>query len=464
MKTLVGILVAALLVAPVVPADEVDRHVLSSLEALRVPGASVAVVRHGRIVKAGGYGLANIETGSPATPHTVYEIGSMTKQFTAAAVMMLVEERKIDLDARITRYFPEAPGWWGEITVRHLLTHTGGIQNHVAVPGYLAAFRTNLFFEDTPSHEELLGMFYALPREFEPGRTWAYDNTGYYLLGIVLEKASGRGYYDLLEERIFRPLGMSSTRSTDPRPVVPRRASGYEWVGDRWENRRALVPAIGFSAGSIASTVDDLARWDEALSAGKLLNRSSLEAMWTPARTSRGEVAPFDYGFGWFLETYGGRRDVAHSGGTPGFSSTIHRFVDDGLTVIILTNHADLILDQLALDIAEVYEPRLRPGPAVASDERTTVRHRGVFTDLLRGRVEPGAFTEPMRIHLGTATGRSFFKWYASRGELSSFVPMSQDDAGACRVFRYRVGLGAGSYRFSFRIAADGRIVQIYPW
>jgi len=158
-------------------ADAIDRYVTSQMQRLHIPGASLAIVRDGHIIKAQGYGFANLELKAPATKKTVYEIGSNTKQFTAAAIMMLVEEGKVALEDSITKYFPEAPQGWRNITIRHLLTHTSGIQNHVAVPHWLDVFKTNLAFETTPTRDELLNMFFKLPLEFQPGESWAYDNT-----------------------------------------------------------------------------------------------------------------------------------------------------------------------------------------------------------------------------------------------------------------------------------------------
>jgi CubicO group peptidase (beta-lactamase class C family) len=340
--------------------DQIDDYIMAQVRQLHIPGVSLAIVRDGRTIKAQGYGFANIELKAPATKDTVYEIGSNTKQFTAAAIMMLVEEGKVRLEDPITKYFPEAPQTWRGITIRHLITHTSGIQNHVAVPRWLDVFRTNLAFETTPTRDDLLKMFFKLPLEFQPGETWAYDNTGYYLLGIVIEKASGKSYWQFLDERIFKPLGMTATRSTDPQPIVPNRASGYEWKNDHFENRPVLLPAIGFSAGSLLSTVEDTVKWDGALYGEKLLKKSSLDQMWTATMAKDGADAPFNYGFGCFIDSYHGNRLVQHSGGTPGFSSVIYRFLDDKLTIIILTNHSDRIVDQLAIDLAGICLPALK--------------------------------------------------------------------------------------------------------
>src|SRR6266566_2468920 len=276
-------------------ADKIDDYVTAKIKRLHVPGASLAIVRDGHITKAQGYGFANLELRSPATKETVYEIGSTSKQFTATAIMMLVEEGKVRLDDTITKYFPEAPQAWRDVTIRHLLTHTSGIQNHVAVPHWLDVFRTNLAFETAPSRDELLKMFFKLPLEFQPGETWAYDNTGYYLLGIVVEQASSKSYWQFLDERIFKPLGMTDTRSTDPRPIIPNRASGYEWQNNSFENRSVLTPFVAFSAGALLSTAADLAKWDAALYTETLLEKSSLEQMWVPAKINNGATAPFSY-------------------------------------------------------------------------------------------------------------------------------------------------------------------------
>jgi D-alanyl-D-alanine carboxypeptidase len=267
-------------------ADNIDDYISARMRRPHIPGLSLAIVRDGRVTKVQGYGFANLELKERATKETVYEIGSNTKQFTAAAIMMLVEEDKVPLEDSVTKYFPDAPQTWRGITIRHLLTHTSGIQNHVAVPHWLDVFRTNLAFETAPLRDELLKMFFKLPLEFQPGETWAYDNTGYYLLGIIIEKVTGKSYWQFLDERIFKPFEMNATRSTDPQPIIPNRASGYEWKNDHFENRPILLPPIAFSAGSLLSTVEDMAKWDAALSTGKVLKQSSLEQMWTPALTN----------------------------------------------------------------------------------------------------------------------------------------------------------------------------------
>ena len=465
-KIIVFTIVLIFCVSAAAKGDVIDSYIETQMRALHIPGVSLAVVRHGQIIKAKGYGLADIEANSVATPKTVYEIGSMTKQFTAALVMTLVEEGKISLDDRLTKYFPDAPPAWGRITVRHLLSHTSGIQNHVAVPGYLDIFKTSITSKTFPARDELLKEFYKLPAEFQPGETWAYDNTGYYLLGVIAEKTSGKDYWQLLDERIFKPLGMNASGNTDPRPVVANRASGYEWVKDGFENRPVLTPHVAFSAGSVLSTVEDLAKWDAALYGEKLLKKSSFAQMWTPARTNGGAAASINYGFGWFIDSYHGRRFVQHGGGTPGFSSVIYRFTDDRLTIIILTNHSDRFLDQLALDIAGIYVPALRrPEGKADPDPQVSLRLKEVMTGLSSGgKHDPDLFTPAMRIFLTTATGKSFWQWVAYHGALKSFSFSDREDDGKSRVLRYKVTLGDDHYWFTFKVMEDGKIAQIYWW
>jgi CubicO group peptidase (beta-lactamase class C family) len=447
-------------------ADEVDNYVESHLHQLHIPSASIAIVRDSQIIKAKGYGLANVELNVQASKDTVYEIGSMTKQFTATAIMMLVEEGKVSLDDPVKKYFPAAPETWQHITIKHLLNHTSGIQNHVAVPEFMNLFQTNVgLFQPSLTRAELIKLFFKLPLEFKPGETWAYDNTGYYLLGIIVEQSSGKSFWQFLDERIFKPLGMTNTRSTDPRPIIPNRASGYEWQNNSFENRSVLTPFVAFSAGALLSTAADLARWDAALYTETLLKKSSLEQMWASAKTNNGATAPFSYGFGWFIDRYHGHRIVQHSGGTPGFSSVIYRFIDDRLTVIILTNHADRIVDQMAIDIAGMYTPALRrPKESRDSEPQTTLKLREVLSNLLKGKHDVTLLTPAMNVFLDTATGKAFWQWFASHGELKRLTFSDRERADRANVSRYQVMLGENNYWVSFTKEADGRVAQVCFW
>jgi CubicO group peptidase (beta-lactamase class C family) len=440
------------------PRAEVDGVVDAAMQELHLPGLSLAVVEHGRVALLRGYGLADVEHRVPVSADTVFEIGSITKQFTAAAVLLLVEEGKVALDDPITKHLQGVPQSWTGITVRHLLNHSSGIQNYLTVSGLPDLTRL--------THDQIAAVFFdRLPLEFQPGETWSYSNSGYLLLGNVIEKASGKSYWDFLRERIFLPLGMTATRSSDPAAIIPNRASGYEWSRGRLERRPALTEAA-YGAGAVVSTARDMARWDLALRARRLLQRASYDQMWTPLRLAGGAWAPFNYGFGWTIDTWQGRRVIAHSGGTPGCSSVIDRFSEDDLTVIVLTNHGDRVIDQIALDIAGLFRPALaRPRvPGADPEPELTATLKRALLDLFAGRHDVARFTPAMRLFLQTGTGKGLWDWLSADGELRSFDFAGEERAGDHRIRRYRAVLGTAHRSFSFLLAPDGTIAQINWW
>ncbi len=329
----------------------VDAYMRAEMAKRHVPGASVAVVRAGKVVLAKGYGLANVELNVPATPDTVYEMGSITKQFTATAIMMLVEEGKLALDEKITHYLPDLPTAWSGVTVRHLLTHTSGIKSYTSVPNLFSLWRNDY------THAQIIQLVSGDPLAFPPGEKWDYSNTGYFLLGMIIEKVSGKAYSDFLTERIFRPLQMTATRVNDWSAIIKNRAGGYTWRFGALHNADFTSMTWPFSAGVLVSTVRDMAKWDAALYTEKLLKRANLQQMWTPVKLNGGSTFP--YGFGWDLEDYRKHKLISHGGGIPGFTSYIARFVDDKLTVIVLTNTDSADPDSMAHAIAGIYLPAL---------------------------------------------------------------------------------------------------------
>jgi CubicO group peptidase (beta-lactamase class C family) len=332
-------------------ADKIDEFVKAEMQKRRIPGLSVAVVRNGEVVKAKGYGLANIELNAPATPETIYQSGSVGKQFTAMLVMMLVEEGKIALDDHISKYIPDAPDTWKAITIRHLLTHTSGISNKLY---------EQINMRQDYSEDQLAKMIAALPLDFQPGEKWNYSNPGYVMLGIIIHKATARFYADLLKERIFAPLGMTTARLINEADIIANRAAGYRLVKGELKNQEWVSPALNTTAdGSLYFTVLDLAKWDAALYTDKLLKRASFDQMWTPVKLNSGKT--HDYGFGWFLNAANGHRLIEHGGAWQGFTTAIARYVDDKLTVIVLTNRAGANPEAIAHGIAGLYDPQLAP-------------------------------------------------------------------------------------------------------
>ena len=332
-------------------ADQVDDYVRAEMQQQKIPGLSIAVVRGGEVVKAQGYGLANVELNVAATPETIYQSGSVGKQFTATLVMMLVEEGKMNLGDPISKYIPDAPAIWQSVTLRHLLTHTSGLSNSLYT-------KINMWQDYT--EDELVKEIAALPLDFQPGDKWSYSNPGYLMLGVLIRKVTGKFYGDLLRERIFGPLGMTTARILDEADIIPNRAAGYRLVDGRLKNQEWVAPALNTTAdGAIYLTVLDMAKWDAALYSEKLLKRASLDLMWTPVKLNSGKTE--EYGFGWELGDIRGHRIIHHSGGWQGFTAQIYRYVDDKLTVIVMTNLAEGRPGKIARDLAALYEADLAP-------------------------------------------------------------------------------------------------------
>lgn len=294
------------------------------------PGAAVIVVQDGQVLLRKGYGKADLERDVPVSPEMVFRIGSITKQFTAVAVLQLVRDGKVRLDDPLSRFVPDFPGAAG-ITVEQLLTHTSGIKSYTNVPGFLAHVREDL----TPS--QIVDRVRAEPADFPPGTKWLYNNSGYVFLGMIIEKASGLSYADYLQQKLFTPLGLTHTRVGDENRIVPRRALGYE-KGPDGTLRHAgyLSMTQPYAAGAIESSVDDLARWNAGLLAGKVLDDKLLPLAWSDHRTSDGQ--PTSYGFGWQVSTEDGLRFIEHGGGINGFVSHGTLVPEKKLFVAVLHN------------------------------------------------------------------------------------------------------------------------------
>jgi CubicO group peptidase (beta-lactamase class C family) len=333
-------------------ADEVDDYVQAQMRTQHVPGLALAVIQNGQVVKEKGYGLADVERSVPVTPDTVFELGSITKQFTATAIMMLVEQDNIRLDDPLARFLTGLPDDWRGVTIRQLLSHTSGVPDFEAIMGYGG-------YRNVMSPAEIIALAAGKGIDFPPGTHWNYSNTGYYLLTMLLEKVSGETYAHFVQAHILTPLGMTHTRSSEPTAIIPNRSAGYAYENGRLENRDPMQPTASGGAGMLVSTVGDLVKWDASLSAQTLLRKSSYEQMWTDTVLTDGTLS--GYGFGWFVSSMHGHRSQEHSGGTAGFTTDIRRLPEDHLTVIVLTNCYQETADPAALasHIAQIYVPGL---------------------------------------------------------------------------------------------------------
>lgn len=326
MRTLT--LAALFVLVSLTHADEIDDMVKAEMKASNSPGLAVVVIKDGKVVKLGAYGIANLETGAEVKSDTVFRVASMSKQFCAAAALLLVQDGKWQLDDPISKHLESSPPAWANVTIRHLLNHTSGMPGFAPTDGF--SFREN------PSGDRYIAMLAKHPLKFQPGEKFEYSNEGYSILGILVGKVAGVPLDEFVRERIFKPVGMSNTSYYKLEDLVPNRANGYIWDKDRHKNAIPLRPYAMAGSGGIQSTVVDWVKWDAALHGETILSKSLKEQVWTPAKLNDGKESP--YGFGWNLRKIAGKTVVSHSGGTAGFTSNVVRHIDSKLTVVVLQN------------------------------------------------------------------------------------------------------------------------------
>lgn len=455
------LLIGAATIASPAAADALDDYVRDTMKRVKIPGLSLAVVRDGKVVRAAGYGLANVEHQVAAKPETVFQSGSVGKQFTAAAVMMLVEEGKVSLDDPLLRFFGQAPATWRDIKVRHLLTHTSGLTDYTdssAAKDALVDLRRDY------TEQELVQKAFSLPIEFAPGSQWSYSNSGYLVLGALIHNVTGKFYGDFLQERIFGPLGMGSTRIISEADIVPDRAAGYRLENGVLKNQEWVAPSVNTTAdGSLYLTVLDLARWDIALSREELLKRPSLAQMWTPARLANGSTYP--YGFAWALGEQRGHTLIEHGGSWQGFRAHIARYVDDHLSVIVLANLAEAPVGVIAHTAAGLLAPDLALPGRLAPRPDPKPQRTAMLKEALAGwgsfRFSPTMAAGLRAAWSGTAAEVSDRRSTSDRlAKLQSFEFLAEDDLKERhherrgelirRVVYYGTAAGdeAGLYRF----------------
>ena len=328
-------------------AEEIEDYVREQMNKQHIPGLTFAVTREGKLDRAEGYGMANLELQVPARPETVFQIQSITKTFTATAIMLLSEQGKLSVDDKITKHLSDLPGCWSEITIRHLLSHTSGIKDFINEP--------TIDLKQDIKAEDVIASLKDRALNFAPGEKYAYSNTGYHLLGMIIHKLTGQLWGDFVKERIFDPLEMNQTRVVSLSEVITNRAAGYVWEENRIKNGHYLAPSVlAYAGGGLRSTALDLARWDAALWSDKILQQSTLQQMWTSAKCNDGSNA--GYGFGWGVGEMQGHRFVSHTGShMTGFKTIIMRFLEDKLSVIVLTNQRNADQTAIAKGIAGFY-------------------------------------------------------------------------------------------------------------
>jgi CubicO group peptidase (beta-lactamase class C family) len=360
-RTLVAVLIC-LLILPFHPtaasqpatSDPIDDYIHAQMQKRKIPGLALLVVRNGHIERAQGYGFSNVELQVPVKPETIFQSGSMGKQFTAMAVMMLVEQGKLSIDDPLTKFFPDAPATWKQVKVKNLLSHTGGFTD----------YPKNFDMRRDYTEDQLLKIVEGIPLAYPPGSKWSYSNLGYLTLGVLIHRVSGQFYGDFLHDRVFEPLGMTATRVISEEDIIPNRAAGYRLVKGELKNQEWVSPKVNTTAdGSLYFSILDLAKWDAALRERKFVSPESYKLMWTPFVLNNGKPNTDGYGFGWFIGNTNGRRVIEHRGSWQGFNTNISRYVDDGLTLVVLTNLEGAHPGDITHHVAGLLIPALMPSP-----------------------------------------------------------------------------------------------------
>ncbi len=433
----------------------IDEFVTREMEQQRIPGLSLAVTINSELIFTKGYGLASVELKSPALAESVYEVASITKQFTAVAILELARAHKLTLDDTLGHLLPGGPDFWNHITVRNLLTHTSGIPDFD--DGNVFDVRRDY------SEDELVHLAAGLPLKFATGSRWSYSNTGYVLLGIIVHRVSGKAYGDFLREGIFSPLHMVNTRVNSESDIIPFRADGYRLEDGVLKNQEFLASGLrGLGDGGIVSTVVDMAKWDAGLQSGALLPPEVWQEVFTPVALNSGKTFP--YGFGWFIREQGGHPYYEHSGNLQGFASHFLRFPRERVSVVVLANLSQADAFEIAHGVASLIRPDLKPSadaPIEDHEPAVTARFREVLGGLRAGKLLEKAFTDDGRNAYNADVLRDIQANLAKLPPFGELVLIGRLDVGDDVEYRYWVQVGAQKWLLEAALDADGKIERM---
>jgi len=428
----------------------IDSVVQAVMTRQKIPGVAVAVVKGGTVMLAKGYGEANVEHHVPVSPATLFQSGSVGKQFTSAAVMLLVEDGKIGLGDSITKYFPNAPAAWRGITVRHLLTHTSGIPDYTT---------DAMDYRRDYTEDQLEQMAFGLTPEFPPGSRWNYSNTGYVLLGIIVHKASGKFYGDVLRERVFGPLGMQTARVINEEDIIPNRAAGYRLVRGELKNQEWVAPKLNTTAdGSLYLSVQDYIAWDRGLRGKKVLKPESWAIVNTPVTLTSGKRYP--YGFGWSIDTVAGQLRIHHGGAWQGFQTYISRYMGDDVTIVALSNLGASQPGQIVEGIATLLNPALAakpPAPIADTEPAIRTRLEAILAATRDGKLTPNDFAY-VRAGFFPNAAKAYQEALQGTAAPDKVTLYERSVLGDDRIYLYEVTYGARVFFVRLGLAPDDRV------
>lgn len=415
-------------------------------------GLSIAVARGDHLIVDEGVGTADLEWKAPVDANTEMRIGSITKQFTAAAIMKLHEQGKIGFDDPISKYLPDFDTQGHTVTIRQLLTHTSGIPNYTAQKGF-----PELSLRPFPSEQDVPKLVAGVPFDFDPGTKWEYSNTNFFLLGMIVEKLSGKSYADYMADTFFKPLGLAHTRYDDSRAIIPERASGYDFDPGTLAplNSSPINMIWPGGAGGLMSTAGDLVRWDIALTGGRAIAPASFQQMiGSPVKTGQGDAG---YGFGLVIDRFNGSRRIWHNGGINGFNSNLTWLPDSGLRVAVISNDLGMLSDVVAQRILVVLTsnepmPPLRTAPQAGGEAFL----RRLIAQEASGTIEFSTMTPAMADLVRAHPAQPMFQSWGSITKVTFL------EVGLTGMDMYRVDFDSGaSWIFNILLTSDGKLTMM---
>lgn len=437
-------------------AEKIDENIKAEMENQQIPGVSVAVIKDGKPLYLKGYGLANVEHQVAVKPETIFQSGSIGKQFTAAAIMILAQENKLRLDDKITKYFPDAPESWKDITVRHLLTHTSG----------MSEYPDDFDYRKDYTEDDFLKMIKATPLRFKTGERWEYSNLGYLTLGILIGKISGKHHGEFLRERVFAPLEMTTARVISEADIIPNRASGYRLEKGELKNQRWVSPSINSTAdGALYLSAIDIAKWEAGLNSEKILKKASLEQMWTSAKLNDDKGT--HYGLGWEIQQIGDQKLIFHGGAWQGFKSYILRFPKDKLTIAVFANLAQANPNLLVRAVASVFYPEFALGVKPVKDTNDVLTRATVRTlfQISEGNAKNDSFTtEAQKDFLPNKSkniAENLNKFGLPIAAIHEMQLIGRDEKNGFTVSRYSLVELTKSMIVEVKTAGDGKIADV---